>query len=96
MLTLKRFKEAVTSHGVQSPFVKQVLSSWAAQNGMTPQDWGFSYNDTGSCSLVTRENMVEKGSKKDHQDKDVGLEVWKFPGVLICKDSMDLTVTPRM
>lgn len=40
--------------------------------------------------------MVEKGSKKDHQDKDVGLEVWKFPGVLICKDSMDLTVTPRM
>lgn len=28
-LDLKKFKESVTNYGMQSPFVKQILNSWA-------------------------------------------------------------------
>lgn len=39
MLDLKRFKEAVVWYDMNSPFVKQMLNSWATQNRFILQDW---------------------------------------------------------
>ena len=39
ILDLRRFKAAVTSYGINSPYVKQMLNSWATQNRIIPQDW---------------------------------------------------------
>lgn len=33
------FKEAVVVYGLQSPFVKEMLSNWATQHRVIPQEW---------------------------------------------------------
>ena len=38
MLDLRKFKEAVVSCGMHSPYVKQILNSWATQNSIVPQN----------------------------------------------------------
>lgn len=39
VLELRKFKESVTNFGMYSPFVKQILISWAIKNRIIPQDW---------------------------------------------------------
>ena len=39
VLDLRKFKESVTSFGMHSTFVKQILTSWAIKNRIIPQDW---------------------------------------------------------
>lgn len=39
VLELRKFKESVTNFGMHSPFVKQILISWAIKNRVIPQDW---------------------------------------------------------
>ena len=36
---MRKFKESVTNFGMHSPFVKQILTSWAIKNRIIPQDW---------------------------------------------------------
>lgn len=38
ILYLKRFKEAIDSYGMHSPFVKQMLNSWTTWNRIIPGD----------------------------------------------------------
>ena len=39
MLDSRRFKEAIISYGMNSPFVKQMLNPWSPCNRIIPQDW---------------------------------------------------------
>ena len=39
MLDLRRFKEAIVSYGMHSPFVKQMLNWWSVCNKIIPKDW---------------------------------------------------------
>ena len=39
ILDLRRFEEAIISYVINSPCVKQILNSWAAQNGVILQHW---------------------------------------------------------
>ena len=39
ILDLKRFKEAVILHAILSPYINQMLNTWATQNRIIPQDW---------------------------------------------------------
>ena len=39
MKDLKGIKEAVVSYGMHSPYVKQLIESWARNNKVTPKDW---------------------------------------------------------
>ena len=39
VLDLRNFKESVTNFGMQSPFVKQILTSLVIKNRIIPQDW---------------------------------------------------------
>jgi hypothetical protein len=39
VLDLKKIKKNVTNFKMHSPFVKQILTSWAIKNTIIPQDW---------------------------------------------------------
>jgi hypothetical protein len=39
ILDLRRFKEAIISYVINSPYVKQILNSWATQNRIILPDW---------------------------------------------------------
>ena len=39
ILGLRRLKEATTSYGMHSLFVKQMLNAWSASRRIIPQDW---------------------------------------------------------
>ena len=39
VLDLKKIKKNVTNFKMHSPFVKQILTSWAIKNRIIPQDW---------------------------------------------------------
>ena len=39
MLYLRRFKEAIVSYGMHSPFVKQMLNLRSVCNTIIPKDW---------------------------------------------------------
>ena len=39
MKDLKSIKEAIVSYGMHSPYVKQLIESWARNNKVTPKDW---------------------------------------------------------
>lgn len=41
ILDWKRFKKAVISCGIHSPFVEQMLNSGATRNRIVPQDWKY-------------------------------------------------------
>ena len=41
VLDLKKIKKNVTNFKMHSPFVKQILTSWAIKNRIIPQDWKF-------------------------------------------------------
>jgi hypothetical protein len=55
----KKTEETVTNYGVHSPFVKQILNSWAIQNKIIPQDWKDKSN-LRTWSAVTAVFMVER------------------------------------
>lgn len=38
MIDLRHFKESMISYGINSPFVKQTLNSWATQNRINLQN----------------------------------------------------------
>jgi hypothetical protein len=57
VLDLRNFKESVTNFGMQSPFVKQILTSLVIKNRIIPQDW----KDTArTCCKFTMVHMVER------------------------------------
>lgn len=39
MRDFKEIKEAITTHGIHSTFVKQLLNSWSTSNRVIPEDW---------------------------------------------------------
>ena len=39
MKDFKGIKEAITTHGIHSTFVKQLLNSWSTSNRVIPEDW---------------------------------------------------------
>ena len=39
MSDLKEIKQAIVSYGLQSPFVSEMVKTWASSNKATPHDW---------------------------------------------------------
>lgn len=49
MINLRHFKESMISYGINSPFVKQTLNSWATQNRINHQSLS---GVNGGCGLA--------------------------------------------
>ncbi|ERE68429.1 putative Gag polyprotein [Cricetulus griseus] len=90
---LKRIKELVVSYGLHSPYVKELLCSWATFNSMTPTDWErlVSAVFENSSQIQWRAQWREEkkaselqGIKKGYeatQDKILGESIYADPQV---------------
>jgi hypothetical protein len=60
MLDIKRFKEAMVTYSMQSPYVKQILNNWATQNHIILKDWKDLISAILGWPSTTDTDMVER------------------------------------
>ncbi|XP_016827320.1 uncharacterized protein LOC103161659 isoform X1 [Cricetulus griseus] len=66
---LKHIKESVVSYGLHSPYVKQLLHSWATFNRVTPADWIGLVSAVleKSCQIEWKALLREEGKLVERQ-----------------------------
>ena len=78
MLDLKRFRKAIVSYIMHSPFVKQMLNSWSVCYRIKPDDWIEMVE--GSLQLVHYYSEIPHSEKRLRLlNNRVKVEVWKSP-----------------
>ncbi|XP_052593228.1 torsin-1A-interacting protein 1 isoform X3 [Peromyscus californicus insignis] len=80
MLDLRRFKEAIVSYGMHSPYVKQMLNSWSTYNRIVPQDW----RELAQAVLEPRLQWLTwfKDEAKNIEKQ------WRDKGIQVCQDQL--------
>lgn len=82
MLDLKRFKEAIVSYGMHSPYVKQMLNSWSTYNRIVPQDW----RDLAQAVLEPSQRLQFLTWFKE-EAKNIEKQ-WRDKGIQVCQDQL--------
>ncbi|XP_052568117.1 endogenous retrovirus group K member 10 Gag polyprotein-like [Peromyscus californicus insignis] len=82
MLDLRRFKEAIVSYGMHSPYVKQMLNSWSAYNRIVPQDWW----ELAQAVLEPSQRLQWLTWFKD-EAKNIEKQ-WRDKGIQVCQDQL--------
>ncbi|MGE9804163.1 hypothetical protein ACQP3L_26470, partial [Escherichia coli] len=73
---LKNIKESVVSYGLHSPYIKQLLHSWATFNRVTPIYWELLVADVleNSCQIQWKALVREEAKLLERQDIKEGFE----------------------
>ena len=104
MKDLKGIKEAVVSYGMHSPYVKQLMESWAMNNRVTPKDWeqlisavleNTSQLEWRALCREEAKALELQGLKKGYkapQDKILGLDLYADPETQAAYDELILSL----
>ncbi|XP_052610186.1 oxidized purine nucleoside triphosphate hydrolase isoform X1 [Peromyscus californicus insignis] len=82
MLDLRRFKEAIASYGMHSPYVKQMLNTWSTCNRILPKDW----RDLAQAVLEPGQNLQWK-MWFNNEAKNIEKQ-WRDSGIQVCQDQL--------
>lgn len=77
MKDLKNIKEAIVMYGLHSPFVRELLTSWATVNKVTPKDWAQLASAVleNSCQIQWRALWRQEAKAIEIQELQNGHEV---------------------